>query len=101
MTNPRLGISDDLLAGFCRRWQVREFSLFGSILRDDFNNASDVDVLVAFEPGAKVGLWELDEMAEELETLCGRKVDLVELEGLANPFRRKRILDTRKILYAA
>lgn len=98
---PQLPLSDEAIAQFCGKWRIREFSVFGSILREDFNAASDVDVLVSFLPDSRVGLWQLAEMVEELEALCGREVDLVELESLTNPFRRKRILETREILYAA
>jgi uncharacterized protein len=89
------------LAAFCRRWKVRELSLFGSVLRDDFGPASDVDVLVSFDDDAPWSLWDLTTMRDELSSLLGRPVDLVEREGLRNPFRRDRILKTRKVVYAA
>jgi len=49
MGNPFAAISADEIAGFCRRWRIRELALFGSILRDDFGPDSDVDVLVEFD----------------------------------------------------
>ncbi|MEX2015885.1 MAG: nucleotidyltransferase domain-containing protein, partial [Candidatus Hydrogenedentales bacterium] len=81
---------------------VREFSLFGSVLRDDFRADSDVDVLISFDEDEElhISLWELAEMKTELESLFGRKVDLVEKEALVNPFRRKAILGSREIIYA-
>jgi hypothetical protein len=89
------------IASFCRRWDVEELSLFGSVLREDFAPQSDVDVLVAFAPGAGRSLFDLVEMKDELEGLFGRKVDLVSQGGLRNPFRRHEILTTRQVLYAA
>jgi len=89
------------LADFCRKWRVRELSLFGSALREDFRADSDVDVLVSFEPSAGWSLLDLVTMREELETLVGRHVDLVELEALRNPYRRAAILNTKRVLYAA
>lgn len=60
---------------------------------------SDVDVLISFEEEAPWSLWDLIAMRDELTSLFGRPVDLVELEGLRNPFRRERILKTRKVIY--
>ncbi len=92
-------IPPDALEAFCRKWRVREFSLFGSVLRDDFRPDSDVDVLVSFDEDAPWSLWDLITMQDELADLFGRPVDLVEREGLRNPFRRQRILETRQVIY--
>jgi hypothetical protein len=89
------------IADFCRRWKVKEFSIFGSILREDFGPQSDIDVLLSFFEGAPWGLFELVDMKEELKTIFGREVDIVEQEGLRNPFRRREILRTREVIYAA
>jgi len=87
---------------FCRKYGVAELSLFGSILRDDFGPGSDIDVLIALEPGRTMTL-ELDtEMRQALSAMFGgREVDLVQKRLLTNPFRRHEILRTREILYAA
>lgn len=87
------------LAAFCGRWKVRELALFGSVLRDDFSPASDIDVLVSFDDEAPWSLWDRTTMQDELSSLLGRHVDLVEREGLRNPFRRDRILKTRKVIF--
>ncbi len=92
---------DGQLADLCRKWRVRELSLFGSALRDDFRAGSDVDVLVSFEPGADWSLLDLVAMQEELAALVGRHVDLVEQEALRNPYRRAAILNSKRVLYAA
>lgn len=91
----------DALAAFCRRWRVCELALFGSAVRDDFGPDSDVDVLVSFHADAPWSLWDLITMRDELAELFGRPVDLVEREGLRNPFRRQRILETRRVIYAS
>jgi predicted nucleotidyltransferase len=91
----------DQIVGFCRQWKIREFSLFGSVLRDDFRPDSDIDVLVSFQPGAPWSLWDLVEMQQQLGALLGRSVDLIEKEGLRNPYRRHEILSTRRVVYAA
>jgi predicted nucleotidyltransferase len=96
-----LPVSLEAISSFCRKWSVDELALFGSVLRDDFSPASDVDVLVTFSPEAGVSLFDFVEMQDELENLFQRKVDLVSKGGLRNPFRRHEILNTRQIVYAA
>ena len=99
--SPHLQIELEKIIGFCRKWKVREFSLFGSVLREDFNPESDVDVLVSFEPDAPWSYFEWADMTEELQQIFGRNVDLVEKESLRNPYRRHSILSSREVLYAA
>ena len=94
-----LEIPSGSLEAFCRKWKVEELSLFGSVLRDDFSPESDVDVLVSFADDAPWSLWDLTEMRDELIAMVGHPVDLVEREGLRNPFRRHAILGTRKVIY--
>jgi predicted nucleotidyltransferase len=84
---------------FCKRWSITEFSVFGSVLRDDFSPDSDIDVLISIDPEAKIGLFELIDMKLELEKLFKRPVDLVEKEGLRNPYRRQEILSTAQVVY--
>jgi predicted nucleotidyltransferase len=86
---------------FCDKWKIVEFSLFGSVLRDDFKPDSDIDVLVELEPNHGHSLFELVDMKDELEQMFGRPVDLVLKGGLRNPIRRRIILDSRRVLYAA
>lgn len=100
MITKHINIDENAIQGFCTKWRVRELSLFGSVLRDDFGPDSDVDVLVSFEENSKVSLWDMSTMVDELEALFGRKVDLVTKEGLVNPYRRYSILTTREVIYA-
>ena len=96
-----LTVPRDEIADLCRRWKVTEFSLFGSAVRDDFGPESDVDVLVRFEADAGWSLFDLVTIQGELADVFGRKVHLVEAEGLRNPFRRDEILQTREVVYAS
>jgi uncharacterized protein len=96
ITLPRKKINE-----FCRRWNVVEFSLFGSALRADFKPQSDIDVLVTFAPKSQIGLFEIAQMQIELESVFKRPVDLVEKASLRNPYRRREILQTAKVIYAA
>ena len=89
------------IAEFCKRWGITEFALFGSALRADFRPDSDVDVLVSIDPRAHIGLFQIAEMIIELEDMFKRPVDLVEKEGLRNPYRRSEILGTSQVVYAA
>ncbi len=98
---PRLPIDRGRIAEFCRKWRVKEFALFGSVLRDDFRPDSDVDVLVRLQPDHGLGLFDWVDMIEELKGVFGRNVDLVEREGLRNPFRRHAILTSKQVIYAA
>lgn len=91
----------DQIKAFCRRWKIVEFSLFGSVLREDFGPDSDVDVLVTFAEDAHHSLFDLVHMKEELEKIFGRQVDLVQEPLLENPFRRREILRTKEPIYAA
>lgn len=97
----RIPINKDSLAAFCVKWQISEFSLFGSVLRDDFGPQSDVDVLVSFHPDAPWSLWDLISMRDELQVMFSRRVDLVEKEALQNPFRKRSILSSREIIHVA
>ena len=104
MAEPKIEIPRVQIDDFCRRWKIVEFSLFGSVLRDDFRPDSDVDVLVAFAPGVRLTLFDLGQIQQELEAMFGRPVDLVEREGLEeshNYIRRKHILGSLQPLYVS
>jgi hypothetical protein len=89
---------------FCRKWKIIRLEQFGSILRDDFDYASDIDFLVTFDPSAKWSLLDMAAMEQELEALFGRRVDLIErqvIEQSDNWIRRKEILGTAEDYYVA
>lgn len=87
------------LAEICRRYHVRELALFGSVLRDDFGEDSDIDVLVEYEPDVAISLYDHFDFGRELEQLLGRKVDLISKKGL-NPVIRDEVLRDSEIVYA-
>ncbi len=97
----KIDVPMDKVRAFCQRWRITEFSLFGSVLRDDFRPDSDVDVMVSFEEGAGWSLYDIVDMKDELRSLFGRDVDLVEKGAIRNPFRRHSIMNNREILHAA
>lgn len=100
----RIPIPLNKIGDFCRRWQIVELALFGSVLRDDFGPNSDVDVLVRFASDAKHTLFDMVHMQDELRGLFAREVDLVEridIEQSRNYLRRKAILETAEVVYAA
>ena len=97
----RIRLPLDAIESFCRKWQIRELSLFGSVLRDDFTPESDIDILVAFESEARWSLWDFIDLRDELSRLLQREVDVVSERGLRNPFRRHEILGSRQVVYAA
>lgn len=99
--NHRIETSSEKLASFCRKWKITELSLFGSVLREDFRPDSDIDVLVMFAPEARWSLLDLPRMQDELSAILGRSADVVDIKGLRNPFRRREILATKKVVYAS
>lgn len=97
-------VSKDKIQGFCLKWKITELALFGSVLRDDFGPASDIDVLVSFDPAARWSLMALASMQDELQKILGRKVDLVErgaIERSENYIRRQHILTSVEPFYVA
>lgn len=95
----RVTIDRQEIARFCQRHHIRKLALFGSVLRDDFGPASDVDVLVEFEPGARVGLIRLAGIEDELGRILERKVDLRSPDDLSRYFRQ-RVVSEAEVLYA-
>ncbi len=90
------------IANFCQRWQIQELALFGSVLRDDFNPNSDVDILVTFTSDADWGLLDHAKMQQELQALLHRNVDFITkraIERSPNWLRRNEILKTAQILF--
>lgn len=88
------------LAALCRAHGIRRCSLFGSVLRDDFGPDSDIDVLVEFEPGARVGL-SFFEIQDELSELLGRAVDLHTPSFLGKYFRETVVASAEPLYDAA
>ena len=99
--NPGIEIPMGRVAEFCERNRIRRLALFGSVLRDDFTPESDVDVLVEFESGARVGFAFIT-VQEELSKILGRRVDMNTFEGVEgsrNWLLRAEILDSAEVVY--
>ena len=94
----RIDIPKERVAEFCQHNRIRRLALFGSVLRDDFSPKSDVDVLVEFEPEARVGLITLAGMEIELGRLLERRVEMHTVKGL-NPHFRDEVLDLAEVQY--
>jgi uncharacterized protein len=97
---PRIAIPYDKIAEFCKKNHIRKLSLFGSVLRDDFTENSDVDVLVEFEEGKTPG-FRFFVMDEELSEILGRKVDLNTPGSLSKYFRDEVISEARPVYVQA
>ncbi len=99
MKLPKIEINEHDLHEIIKDYEVEEFYLFGSILREDFTKDSDVDVLISFKQNSNYSLFDIMDLQERLEKYFNKKVDLVEKEGLKNPYRRKEILSTSRRVY--
>jgi predicted nucleotidyltransferase len=96
----KLDIDEAKLATVCRRYHVTELAVFGSVARGEAGDASDIDLLVSFERGAKVTIFTLVDLQSELAELLRRSVDLVSKDGL-KPAIRSEVLAEAQTLYAA
>ena len=101
MTSAWIDIPKKKIAEFCRQRKIKEFSLFGSALRENFGPKSDVDILIEFAEEADWSLYDWVDMIDELKDLFDRDVDLVSKQGLRNPFRRHSILKSREVVFAS
>jgi predicted nucleotidyltransferase len=95
---PKVHIPEDELRAFCERYHIRTLAFFGSILRDDFEADSDIDILVEFEPGHVPG-FAFFAMQDELSSILGRKVDL-NTPGFLSPDIREKVESEASIHYA-
>lgn len=94
----------DSLRSFCRRWKIVEFSLFGSVLRDDFHEGSDIDVLASFAEDARWSIFDHLRMERELSELLGAPAEIVTRRALdesGNWVIRKNILESARRLDVA
>lgn len=97
----RLAVDPEQIASLCRRHRIRRLSLFGSQLAGSAGPASDIDLLVEFEPGAAPGLLGLARIEVELSALlAGQRVDLRTPEDLSRHFR-EQVIAQAELQYAA
>jgi len=93
----------DAIEAWCRKWDVTQVAVFGSILRDDFRPESDIDVIVSFSPKVLQSFRLWFEMQEEIEGILGRKVDLLDsavVEKIRNPYLKPEIKNSARVIYA-
>lgn len=98
----QIALPMDAIQAYCQKWGIREFALFGSVLREDFADESDIDVLVTFGEDVRYTLFDLVRMGDELEAIFGRKVDILTRKGVEespNYIRRKSILRSAQVIY--
>ena len=103
LTQNQIDLPEEKIAQFCKKWNISEFSFFGSVLRDDFNRDSDIDVLVSFNESAKNTLFDLVRMQDELKQILKREVDIVSRRGIEssrNYIRKNAILGSAEVVYA-
>jgi hypothetical protein len=93
----RLGVSSQKVAAYCRANHIVRLAVFGSITRDDFNDNSDVDLLVEFDPRAAIG-WEIVDIQDGFAAMFGRPVDLLTYKGI-NKYMRDTILSEARVVY--
>ena len=97
-----INLKSEKIEQICQQWQIEELALFGSVLREDFNPNSDIDVLVSFAESAKITFFDLDTIEQQLSQLFNRPVDVVTkraIEKSHNWIRKKNILDNAQIIY--
>ena len=95
----KLSIEHEKIVEFCKKWKITELSFFGSVLRDDFHEDSDVDVLVKFAEDAEWSAFDHFEAEDELSDILGRDVDLVSLSAIEeqdNWLRKRHILNSAR-----
>ena len=98
---PGIETDREAVAGFCRRWRIRELALFGSAARQELRPDSDIDVMVRFDDDAPWDLFDLVTVKSELEDLFGRAIDLIESGTIDNANRRDSIERDLQVVYAA
>jgi len=95
IANRHMAIPEETIRAFCKKWKIRSFCFYGSIMRDDFRPDSDIDVMIEFFPDDKTSLPDMSAMQEELEALFSRNIDLADrksVEQSENYIRRKGML---------
>ena len=97
-----INLETEKISKICQNWQIVELALFGSVLREDFNSNSDIDILVSFADDAKITFFDLDDLEQEFSQLFNRPVDVVTktaIEQSHNWIRKKNILGNSQVIY--
>ena len=99
MKLPNIEIDENFIIEIAKNYNIRELSLFGSVLRNDFNSDSDIDLLIEFKMNTHYSYFDLLEIKDKLSDILNRPVDLVEKDSLKNPYRRNEIINTARKIY--
>lgn len=99
-TMPNIIADAKQIEDFCHEYGVAELALFGSVIRDDFNADSDIDVMLSFKPGHGFAFENTPDIQDELAAIFGRPVDVIEKGRIRNAFRRHAIMSNYRVVYA-
>lgn len=100
----RLNISQRQLEDIGKKYLIRELSVFGSVLRKDFNEACNIDLFVEFEPNFQISLFDIVDLRDAFKKLFGREVDIVSkiaIQKSKNYIKQKAILKNYRVIYAS
>ena len=95
-----LNLTLDDVNRICEKYMISELSVFGSAIRDDFDDDSDVDILISFNENSNSTIDDILDLKDYFTNLFNRDVDIVESEGIRNPIRKMNIMSTKEVLYA-
>ena len=98
---PKIEIDEQEMSRIARKFHILEMYLFGSVLRSDFSDDSDIDILIVIDPKAQLSYQDICDIKDTLEAALNRKVDIVEKAGITNPYRQREIFSTAVRIYAA
>jgi uncharacterized protein len=84
-----------------KKYDIKEIAIFGSSIRDDFNENSDIDLLIEFNNSENISLFDIIDIQDYFRSITKRQIDIVEPSGLKNPYRRDSILRNKEPLYVA
>jgi predicted nucleotidyltransferase len=94
-------VTDDIFFSVIKKHDIKNLSIFGSAIRDDFNCDSDIDILIEFNNSKEKSLLDLIDLRLELEDITGRKFDVIEKGSVKNPYKNEEINSTARLIYAA
>ena len=101
LSNNGIDLTHKDLEYIISKYNVKEISVFGSSIRNDFTSESDVDFLIDFRNSEEISLFDILDIQDYLQNITKRNVDIVEPAALVNPYRRKAIMNSRELLYVS
>ena len=101
LSNNGIDLTHKDLEYIISKYNIKEISVFGSSIRNDFTSESDVDFLIDFRNSEEISLFDILDIQDYLQNITKRNVDIVEPAALVNPYRRKAIMNSRELLYVS